>query len=212
MCRRADVGKRVEWADRFRQHEKSGLTVAEFCHWAGVSVATFCNWRRKLADGSQVLEVRLDAPEVNGVKVAQVYKFTRGSYVIDVSYDVHNGSETTLQPHAYFQLVRDRKPPDGDSAMLPTYTGLAVYTKGEKFQKVAFDDVDKGKTPYSKTVQEEGWVAIVQHYFLSAVIPKDKTQREFYTSKLDGGLYAAGAKFVGPVIAAGAHASLGAPI
>lgn len=166
----------------------------------------------KLADGLQVLEVRLDAPEANGVKVGQVYKFTRGSYVIDVSYDVHNGSEAALQPHAYFQLVRDRKPPEGDSAMLPTYTGLAVYTKGEKFQKVAFDDVDKGKTPYSKTTQDEGWIAIIQHYFLSAFIPKDKTPREFYTSKLDGGLYAAGAKFVGPVIPVGARASLGAPL
>lgn len=166
----------------------------------------------KLTDDAQGVEVRLDAAEVNGIKVAQVYKFTRGSYVIDVSYEVQNGSEVTLQPHAYFQLVRDRKPPDGDSAMLPTYTGLAVYTKGEKFQKVAFDDVDKGKTPYSKTIQDEGWVAIVQHYFLSAFIPKDKTPREFYTSKLDGGLYAAGAKFVGPVIPAGGRAKLGVPL
>lgn len=166
----------------------------------------------KLADGAQGLEVRLDAAEVNGVKVAQVFRFARGSYVIDMSYEVQNGGEATLQPHAYFQLVRDRKPPDGDSAMLPTYTGLAVYTKGEKFQKVAFDDVDKGKTPYSKTIQDEGWVAIVQHYFLSAFIPKDKTPREFYTSKLDGGLYAAGAKFVGPVIPAGGRATLGVPL
>ena len=48
MGRRADVGKRVEWADRFRQYVKSGLTVDEFCDWLGVSVATFYNWRRKL--------------------------------------------------------------------------------------------------------------------------------------------------------------------
>ena len=165
-----------------------------------------------LADGTQTMEVRLEAPHANGIKVAQVYKFSRGSYVIDVSYEVHNGGEAAVQPHAYFQLVRDRKPPDGDSAMLPTYTGAAVYTKGEKFQKVAFDDIDKGKTPYSITSQDEGWVAMVQHYFLSAFIPKDKTLREFYTSKLEGGLYAAGAKFVGPTIAAGTRATLGAPL
>ena len=48
MGRRADVGKRVEWVTRLRQYEKSELTVAEFCDWAGVSVATFYNWRRKL--------------------------------------------------------------------------------------------------------------------------------------------------------------------
>jgi YidC/Oxa1 family membrane protein insertase len=126
-----------------------------------------------------------------------------------VSYVIANGTEKPLQPHAYFQLVRDRKAPDGDSAMLPTFTGPAVYTKGEKFQKVAFDDIDKGKTPYAKTSQDEGWVAIVQHYFLSAFLPKDKVAREFYTTKLDGGLYAAGVKVSGTPIAAGAQATLG---
>ena len=169
----------------------------------------------KLADGSETLEVRLEAvatPESNGIKVAQVYKFARGSYVIDVSYDIQNSGEKALQPHGYFQLVRDRKPPDGDSAMLPTYTGPAVYTKGEKFQKVAFDDVDKGKTPYSKSSQDEGWVAIVQHYFVSAFLPKDNMPREFYTRKLDSGLYTAGAVVTGAVIAAGQRASLGAPL
>ena len=166
----------------------------------------------QLADGTQTLEVRLEAPEVNGVKVAQVYKFTRGNYVIDVSYDIANGGDAALQPYGYFQLVRDRKPPDGDSAMLPTYTGLAVYTKGEKFQKVAFDDVDKAKTPYSKTSQDEGWVAIIQHYFFSAFLPKDKIPREFYTSKLESGLYAAGVKITGTAIPAGKSATVSAPL
>lgn len=166
----------------------------------------------KLQDGAQTIEVRLEALETNGVKVAQIYKFTRGSYVINVSYDITNGSDAALQTHGYFQLVRDRKPPDGDSAMLPTFTGAAVYTKTEKFQKVAFDDIDKGKTPYSKTSQDEGWVAIVQHYFLSAFLPKDKTPREFYTKKLDGGLYAAGVVVTGDAIPAGKSASLAAPL
>ena len=166
----------------------------------------------KLPNGTQTLEVRLQAPETNGVKVEQVYKFTRGSYVIDVSYDITNGTEKAFQPHGYFQLVRDRKPPDGDSAMLPTYTGLAVYTSNEKFQKVSFDDVDKGKTPYAKTSQTAGWVAIVQHYFLSAFLPKDKTPREFYTKKLESGLYAAGVVLTGAPIPAGGKATLSAPL
>ena len=163
----------------------------------------------KLADGSQKLEVRLAAPEVNGTKVEQVYQFTRGSYVIDISYEILNTGAKPLQAHGYFQLVRDRKAPDGDSAMLPTFTGAAVYTKGEKYQKVSFDDIDKGKTPYSKTSQDEGWVAIVQHYFLSAFLPKDKTPREFYTSKLESGLYAAGVKIIGTAILTGGRLTLG---
>jgi YidC/Oxa1 family membrane protein insertase len=166
----------------------------------------------KLADGAPAVEVRLEAPEANGVKVAQVYKFTRASYVIDVTYEITNGAEKALQPFGYFQLVRDRKPPDGDSAMLPTYTGLAVYTKGEKFQKVAFDDVDKAKTPYSKTSQDEGWIAIIQHYFLSAFLPKDKTPREFSTLKLENGLYVVRAVVTGAAIAAGQKGVISTPL
>ena len=165
-----------------------------------------------LMDGAKTLEVRLTAPESDGSKVEQVYRFTRGSYVIDVSYDITNGADKPLQPYGYFQLVRDRKLPDGDSAMLPTYTGLAVFTKAEKFQKVAFDDVDKSKTPYSKTGQDEGWVAIVQHYFLSAFLPKDKTPREFYTKKLDGGLYTVGVVITGAAIPAGGKGTVSVPL
>jgi len=166
-----------------------------------------------LKDGEKLLVVRLTAAEsATGTRVEQVYKFTRGSYVIDLTYEITNGSDKALQPFGYFQLVRDRKPPEGDSAMLPTYTGPAVYTKGEKFQKVAFDDIDKAKTPYSKSLQDEGWVAIIQHYFLSAFLPKEKTQREFYTSKLDSGLYAAGVKLVGASIAPGQKGTISAPL
>ncbi len=166
----------------------------------------------KLADGAQGVEVRLEAPPADGVTVAQVYKFARGSYVIDLTYEITNGADKALQPHGYFQLVRDRKPPDGDSAMLPTYTGLAVYTKGEKFQKVAFDDVDKGKTPYSKTSQDEGWIAVIQHYFLSAFLPKDKTPREFSTLKLDSGLYVVRAVVAGAAIPAGHKGQISTPL
>jgi YidC/Oxa1 family membrane protein insertase len=166
----------------------------------------------KMADHAPALEVRLEAPEANGVKVAQIYKFTRGSYVVDLTYEIVNGSEKALQPFGYFQLVRDRKPPDGDSAMLPTYTGLAVYTKGEKFQKVAFDDVDKNKTPYSKTSQDEGWIAIIQHYFLSAFLPRDKTLREFSTVKLDNGLYVVRAVVTGAAVPAGQKGTISTPL
>ena len=162
----------------------------------------------KLGASEKSLQVRLEAPEENGIKVVQIYTFSRGSYLVDVVYEITNGSEKALQPHGYFQLVRDRKSPDGDSAMLPTYTGAAIYTAGDKFQKVAFDDIDKGKTPYAKTSQNEGWAAIIQHYFLSAFLPKDQTPREFYTKKLDGGLYTAGVVVTGTAIPAGKRASI----
>lgn len=165
----------------------------------------------RLADGTKSLEVRLQAPETSGIKSALIYKFSRGSYVVDVTFDVVNGGSAAIPLYAYYQLVRDSKPPDGDSAMLPTFTGPAVYTKAEKFQKVAFSDIDKGKTAYSKT-GTEGWVAMIQHYFLSAFLPKEGMQREFYTKKLEGGLYAAGLVVTGASVEPGRSGSITTPL
>jgi YidC/Oxa1 family membrane protein insertase len=151
-----------------------------------------------LAPGNDVVEVRMQAEGANGVSATKIYRFRRGSYVIEVAHQLTNKSAAPIQPFAYFQLVRDGKPPEGDSAMLPTYTGAAVYTDKEKFQKVDFGDIDKGKTPYPKNTSD-GWIAMLQHYFLSAWLPKNGTPREFYTRKLEGGLYA-----VGVILPAGA--------
>jgi YidC/Oxa1 family membrane protein insertase len=169
------------------------------------SIYTSASREYRMVSGANGLEVRLEAPETAGLKAALIYKFTRGSYVIEVGYDVVNKGTSAIPLFAYYQLVRDRISPDGDSAMLPTYTGPAVFTKGDKFQKVAFDDIDNGKAPYSKSSQDEGWIGIIQHYFVSALLPQEKIAREFYTSKLDGGLYSAGVKVAAGMIPAGGN-------
>ena len=115
----------------------------------------------KLEEGANEATVRLVAPAANGVKVTKLFTFHRGSYVIDVSYEIENSSPSALQVDSYYQLVRDSKPPVGDSAMLPTFTGIAVYTDKEKFQKVTFAEVDKGKVPYPKR-SNDGWIAMLQ--------------------------------------------------
>jgi len=145
----------------------------------------------QLADGQGRLEVRLIAPAADGVEVTKIYRFERGSYLIDVGYEIANKTTAAIQPYAYFQLVRDAKPPAGDSAMLPTFTGVAVYTEKEKFQKFTFEEVAKGKAAYPKN-SNDGWIAIIQHYFFSAWLPKNGTPREFYARRLDENLYSTG--------------------
>ena len=165
----------------------------------------------KLAAGADRVSVRLAAPPADGVTVTKVYTFHRGSYVIDVGYEVENKGAAAVRPDAYFQLVRDNKSPAGDSAMLPTYTGMAVYTDKEKFQKVAFSDVDKGKISYPKK-SNDGWIAFLQHYFLSAWLPANDAPREFYTQRLDNGLYAAGVILSLGSIEPGANRALTVPL
>jgi YidC/Oxa1 family membrane protein insertase len=164
-----------------------------------------------LAQGQNSVEVRLEAGAAGGVKVIKVITFHRASYRIDVSQEIVNGTATPLTADAYFQLTRDGKAAGGDPYMTQTYTGAAVYTERDKFQKVSFDDIAKGKVAYPRTA-DNGWIAMIQHYFVAALLPVDKTPREFYTRKLDGDLYSAGAIVpVGP-IAPGATARIAVPL
>jgi len=165
----------------------------------------------QLAEGQNHVEVRLTAPAADGAQVAKIYRFHRDSYLIDVSFEIANKTASVLQPYAYFQMVRDGKPPAGDSAMMPTFTGVAVYTDKEKFQKLTFDEVEKAKTSYPKN-SNDGWIAIIQHYFFSAWLPKNGTPREFYTRKLEENLYAAGVIVPEGPIAAGATAMVTVPL
>jgi YidC/Oxa1 family membrane protein insertase len=165
----------------------------------------------KLADGAASLAVRLVAPEAEGLKVTKVYTFHRGRYEIDVTFEVENKGTVVAAPDAYFQLVRDGKPPEGDSAMLPTFTGVAVYTDREKFQKLAFGDIDKNKASYPKK-SNDGWIAFLQHYFLSAWLPKAESPREYYVQRGDNGLYSAGVILAIGKIEPGSTGALSVPL
>ena len=75
--------------------------------------------------------------------------------------------------------------------MMPTFTVPAVYTAEDKYQKLSWEDLDKGKARYPKS-PDNGWIAIVQHYFVAALLPAQKTPREFYTRKLAENFYSVG--------------------
>ncbi len=164
----------------------------------------------ELADGQEKAELKLEATSPDGVKVTKTYVFHRASHLIEIRQDITNGSANPLLSQAYFQITRDSNSPPGDSAMMQTYTGAAVYTEKEKFQKIAFSDIEKGKAAFPKT-PDNGWIAIIQHYFTTALLPSQK-QREIYMDKLDGNLYRIGVKLPLPVIAPGTAASVTVPL
>ena len=163
----------------------------------------------RLADGKPELEVRLES--VGGVKAAKVYRFRRNSYVIDITHEFVNTGTAPVEAFAYYQLVRDSKAPEGDSKMVPTYTGVAVYTEKEKFQKVDFGDIEKSKVPYPKN-GTDGWIGMLQHYFLGAWLPKPGAPREFYTREVQQGLFAAGTIVPAGIVAPGASATVSMPL
>ncbi len=169
---------------------------------------------RELAAGAKTLELRLQAPAVNGVKVTKIYTFNRGSYLIDVTQEIDNGSEKDVAVHAYYQFQRDTKAPEGESRMVSTFTGPAVYTEEDKYQKVHFADIEAGKAKFV-TQANNGWIAMVQHYFVAAWIPPEKLPREFYMRKLDGSIdptVSAGVIVPVPVAAPGAKIAFSVPL
>ena len=146
---------------------------------------------RELSPGQDVLEVRLSAQGSDGVTVEKRYTFHRNSYIVDLSYVVKNTTGETIQPHAYFQLVRDDTPPAGQTAMMKTFTGPVFYTQETAYHKVDFSDVAKGKTNIPAQAKD-GWIGMSQHYFVAAWLPPEGEPREFYARKLPDDLFAVG--------------------
>ena len=146
---------------------------------------------RALKDGQNELVLKFESADVGGLKLVKTYTLTRGSYAIKVAHQVVNTGSTAATPQLYVQLVRDGNKPDGESSFYSTFTGPAVYTDAKKYQKIEFTDIEKNKAEFEKTTQQ-GYVAMVQHYFASAWLLPENTARENFARKVDNNLYAVG--------------------
>ena len=173
---------------------------------------------REMAPGADTLELKLEARAGNGDKVVKVLTFRRGTYVIDVAFEVTNAGTAPITPEAYFQLMRDAKQAVVQNSMAPAaFIGPVVYNETDKFKKVEFSDIDKTtadptrKSPFTKSA-DNGWVGMIEHYFVAAWLPPEKGARQFYTAKLDGGIYSAGVRFATGAIAPGETGTLRASL
>jgi YidC/Oxa1 family membrane protein insertase len=142
----------------------------------------------KLQEGEDKLEVRLTWTGSNGIKVDKIYTFHRGNYVVGVTYQIHNNSTEAIAPSVYYQIVHDSDSNQG-SAMMPTFTGGAYFTEADKYKKLSFKDMSKASLSKNST---DGWTGLIQHYFVSAWIPKEGLPRELYTKQLSEKIYSIG--------------------
>ncbi len=164
---------------------------------------------RTLADGQDTLIVRFEA-QAGGVRLVKTFTFRRGHYDIQVAHEVTNVGSGAVLPSLYLQLVRDGGKPEDDSSFYRTYTGSAFYSEAEKYRKISFEDIDKKKAADLKPA-DNGWVAIVQHYFVAAWVPAKGITREFYTAAhaiANERLYSAGALLKLGTLAPGASTSV----
>jgi YidC/Oxa1 family membrane protein insertase len=173
-----------------RYYAQSGFTAAALPNHKTLYQAAQSEYA--LAVGQDKLAVKLQAPARDGIQASKTIVFQRGSYTIDLVHEASNGTDVPIATKAYFHLTRDSKAPAEDQYMLQTFTGPAVYTDQLKYQKIGWSDIDKNKTSLPSGQLNDGWIAMVQHYFVAALVPPKSAKREFYANRIDEGFYRAG--------------------
>ena len=131
------------------------------------------------------------AAESGGLKLIKTLSIEPAGHAVRISHTVLNTGADTLAPNLYLQFLRTGDSAPGESDFYHTFTGPAIFTEQGKFQKISFSDIEKGKQDHVKQAND-GWLAFVQHYFVSAWVLQNQAPREFYTRRVGDNLYTAG--------------------
>ncbi len=137
----------------------------------------------RLAAGEDEIVVPLTWTGEDGLEVTKRYRFSRDSYLVDLEHEVRNEGEEARRLYQYSQLRRAEE--GGGNILLGaySYTGGVMYSPEDKYQKLSFDDMRDNDL--SEDV-EDGWVAMIQHYFLAAWVPQRDVDQRFYSRDQNG--------------------------
>ncbi len=134
-------------------------------------------------------EIVLNQVGGEGAEVKKVFTFRADDHLVDVRYELTNLSDRPLHAQIMAQIRRDSRPPTTDEsfALAPQpFLGAAITTPEERYFKADFEDVDE--EPTDITVQG-GWVAFLQHYFLSAWVAQPEEMNRFLLRRASDGNY-----------------------
>lgn len=164
----------------------------------------------QMVDGEKTLQVDLQLNQ-NGVNITKRFTFTRDDYLINVQYLIDNQSSSPWQGNLFAQLKRDNSgdPSQTTSMGMASYLGAATQTSEDNYVKVKFGDI--AKSPF-KEQNTGGWVAILQHYFVSAWIPDPNQQHTYEVRKNSQGENIAGLVTPAVLVAPGDSATIGAEL
>jgi YidC/Oxa1 family membrane protein insertase len=152
---------------------QSGLTSADGALVSHKDVFKAQAASYTLADGQDSIDVPLEFTDASSRRVVKTWRFHRGSYVIDLSQRLANGSAAPLSAHPYVQLWNVPFAAGESPAFTKTFSGIGLYEQKNgngsyRFRKVAFDNLAKEPIELHQT---GGWLGMLQHYFFAAVIP-----------------------------------------
>ena len=131
-----------------------------------------------LSESASSINVDLTHVTPEGVQITKRFSFERGSYLIKLSYIINNTSSNLWQANLFGQINRTTFPDPSSvgGVGMSSFLGFAATSVDDPYYKVEFADVDSGITPHQLT---GGWIAMSQHYFLSAWIPSADTLNTF---------------------------------
>jgi len=130
------------------------------------------------ANANEPLVIDLEYIDNAGLSVTKRFTFGFDSYAVDVEYIIKNNASTPASVQLYAQLKQTTLI-DSSSGLIPTYVGTAYSTTEDVYQKYDFDDIAETNLNVST---QGGWVAMLQHYFVSAWVPEKTNDNQLYTS------------------------------
>jgi len=142
-----------------------------------------------LSDSSNEIKVPLRWVSNDGITVIKTYTFKRDSFLIEVDHEIINNSGKAWRGHQYRQLQRTAAADSESSFFIHTYTGGVIFSEEESYEKIHFSDMEDENL--ARDI-DDGWAAMIQHYFVGAWIPNANEVNHYYTKALDDGRYTLG--------------------
>ena len=140
-----------------------------------------------LTEDQDIVDVPLRWQSPAGVRFTKTFRFRRGSYLIETRYDIENTGSADWTGRLYTQLQRE-----GDAkrdGFVYTFTGVALSTPEKRYEK--FDREDLVDQPLDADIQS-GWAAIIEHYFVAAIVPDPTLVYHYYSKTIGDDRYVVG--------------------
>jgi YidC/Oxa1 family membrane protein insertase len=186
---------------------QSGLAGSAHPIASGETVYQSAQNEYRLPEGSNQMDVALEHTGTDGIVVRKVFRFTRGSYRIDLEQSVQNGGAEPLVVSPYARFVRNEHVAGELPKFVATFLGVGFYErkddKGDKYRFVKTKLEKLGKEPFEKR-QVGGWIAMLEHYFVGAILPPEGSEGVFSAKPAKDGNYAAQYVGTGMTVAPGA--------
>ncbi|MEQ9547203.1 MAG: membrane protein insertase YidC [Marinobacter sp.] len=162
----------------------------------------------ELSEDASELIVNLTFTTESGVEITKQYQFARDSYEIGMRYLINNQSSDNWKANLTGKIVRDQAPdPTAQNSLgIKAFLGMVVSTPEDPYEKYDFGDLSE--TPINQSVTN-GWLAFLQHYFLTAWVPERDQPAQFQTTRR-GPLYVMGFVYPATTVAPGETAEIGA--